>query len=354
METIDFTTKETRLVKIEPAQLEAVIENSGLQISEGEEIKKSYLPFLTQLSETQSQSSKINFENPSGLDENIARELRLRTVKIRTSAEKLKDERKKMYLLRSNLEQASFNIIAASCKLTEEVFFNVEKAHEIAEKKRKEQLKTDREAQLSFYTEVANMYPLGEMSEEQFNDLYSGLRIAHENKIAAEKKAEEERIAKEKAEAEENERIRFENEKLQKEAEERKKQITDEKEKIKKESEEKDRLAEIERKKQAQILADIQAKAEVEHEEKERLAAEIKAKEDADKKAKDAEERHKKAVEKKARLAPDKIKLLKFMQEINDLPRPEVKSIEAADIASKVNIMLVRAANYIKDNADKL
>src|SRR4030042_2826409 len=110
------------IVKIETTQREKVVIESGLAIQEGEEIKKSYLPFLVQLAETQSQASKINFENPGDLDENIARDLRLKTVRIRTGAEKLKDERKKMYLLRGNLEQASYNIIAASCRLTEDVF----------------------------------------------------------------------------------------------------------------------------------------------------------------------------------------------------------------------------------------
>ena len=42
------------------------------------------------------------------------------------------------------------------------------------------------------------------------------------------------------------------------------------------------------------------------------------------------------------------------MQAINDLARPEVKSIEAAEIASTANTYLVKVANYIKENADKL
>ena len=108
--------------KIEPTQLEQVVKESGLSIQEADEIKKSYLPFVAQLAETQSQADKINYDNPSEIDETIARGLRLKTVKIRTYAEKLKDERKRMYLLRGNLEQASYNLIAASCKVTEEVF----------------------------------------------------------------------------------------------------------------------------------------------------------------------------------------------------------------------------------------
>jgi len=96
----------------------------------------------------------------------------------------------------------------------------------------------------------------------------------------------------------------------------------------------------------------MRIKADNERLEKEatRLAAEIKAKEDAEREA----ERKKKTEERKAKNAPDKEKLLTFMQSINDLARPEVKSIEAADIASKANIMLVQVSNYIKDNANKL
>jgi len=391
METIEFTTKETQLVKIEPTQLEEIVKNSGLAIQEGEEIKKSYLPFLMQLSEAQSQASKINFQNPGDLDENIARELRLKTVKIRTGAEKLKDERKRMYLLRGNLEQASFNLIAASCKLTEEVFFNVEKAREIAEKKHKEELRKSRAEKLSPYTEDADLYPLGEMSEQQFEDLYSGLRIAQENKQAAEKEAEEERIEKERIEKlhadrinsirslwqfmdtpqsclhlgeltegkwndlikslnqkkadyeAEQERIRKENDRLARENEKKQKELEAEKEKAKKEQEEKDGQ-----------IAKEKADAQREKEKREKLEAKIQAEKDAEKKAKQDAERKRKADEKAARLAPDKTKLLNFCQAINDLPRPEVKSIEAADIASKANILLVKTVNFIKENAEKL
>jgi hypothetical protein len=83
----------------------------------------------------------------------------------------------------------------------------------------------------------------------------------------------------------------------------------------------------------------------------------LKEKEDKEKveqKRKDDEEKARKAEEKKAKLAPDKVKLLNFMQAINDLPRPEVKSIEAANIAANANSLLVKVANYIKENTNKL
>jgi hypothetical protein len=372
METLEFTKPETALVKIESNQLDEVVKNSGLAIQEGEEIKKSYLPFLESLAEVQAQASKINFDNPAPIDETIARELRLRTVKIRTGSAALKDERKRTYLLRGNLEQAAYNLIKASCELTEDVFAKVEKARELAERKRKEQLRLERSEKLSPYTEAVSLYPLGEMSEEQFSELYSGLRTAHENKLEAEKKAEEERIAKEKAEAAEKERIKQENIRLQKEAEEREKQIAAEREKARIEQEKRDKAAEIERKKQAQILADqkakadkeraeLAAKAEAERKEKERLEAELEAKKEAEEKAKreelariEAEKKARAAAERKAKLAPDKNKLLAFGQALNDVPRPEIKSIEAAQIMANINGLLAKLNNYIVENANKL
>ena len=344
---------ETKIIKIETDQLEKVVENSGLAIQEGEDIKKSYLPFLLQLSEAQAQAQKINFDNPSKLDEDIARELRLTTVKIRTGAEKLKEERKKMYLLRGNLEQASYNLIAASCKLTEEVFYNVEKAREIAEKKRQEALKKEREEKLSPYTEDVIIYPLGLMKDEEFQALYISLRTAHEQKIEAEKKAEEERIAKEKAEAEERERIRKENELLKKQAEER------------------ERLAAIERKKQAEILAEqkrkseiekatLEARARKEREERERLEKQIKAKKEAEdlaqKQAQEKaikEEKERAEALKAALKAPDKEKLNKWIDGIFIGFTPSVGG-EAHKVACQIQDKFSGFKRWAKEQIENL
>jgi hypothetical protein len=362
------------IVQIESTQLEKVVTESGLAIQEGEEIKKSYLPFLSQLAEIQSQASKINFESPSEIDETIARELRLKTVKIRTGSKDLKDERKRGYLLRGNLEQAAYNLIEASCKLTEDVFVNVEKAREIAERKRKELLRIERTELLTSYVlpEMIGLYPLGEMSDEQFSELYRGLKTAHEMKLEAEKKSEEKRLAEIEADKKRQEEMRLENERLKKEAELKAKELEAEREKIRIENKEKERMAEIECKKQAQILADQKAKAdkeraellaknqaniekaEKERKEKEQLLAKIEYEKQVAQKVADAAKKAELQAEKKAKLAPDKTKLLIFMQLINDLPRPEVKSIEAASIASNANTLLVKVANYIKENADKL
>lgn len=348
------------IVKIETDQLEKVVTESGLAILEGEEIKKSYLPFINQLAEIQVQSSKINFDTPSEIDETIARELRLRTVKIRTGSKDLKDERKKGYLLRGNLEQAAYNLIEASCKLTEDVFVNVEKAREYAERKRLEQLRLNRLELLKPYTEIEPM-GLAHMEQPVFDNLLSGFKVAYEASIAAEKKAEEVRIAKEKAEAEAREAQRLENIRLKKEAEEKEKALAVEREKTRKENEERERLAEIERKKQAEILAkqkaesdkkeaELRAKAESERKERERLEKEIEAKRQKAEK----EKADQIAAEKKAAKAPDKVKLIALSESISSIVMPEVKSEEAKKIIDNVLILLQKTVTYLNEKTTEL
>ena len=65
-------------------------------------------------------------------------------------------------------------------------------------------------------------------------------------------------------------------------------------------------------------------------------------------------EKVKKEAEKKARLVSDKDKLLSFAQAIDDLPRPEIKAIEAAAIIGNVNGLLKKVHNYIVEYASKL
>jgi hypothetical protein len=202
------------------------------------------------------------------------------------------------------------------------------------------------------FTNDINHIALENMSDQIFDMFLSGIEKEYNDRIIAERKAEEDRLAKEKAEAEERQRL--ENIRLKKEAEEREKQ------------------AGIERKEQAAALAYQKQEAEKERNElleKARVGQEKRDKELAAEKARADAERVKRvnleleiqrqkvareAEKKKAKLAPDKDKLLNFMQAITDLPRPEVKSIEAANIATNANTILIKVATYILENANKL
>ncbi len=273
---------ETKLAKI--PELDNVIKESGLQLTDAEAIKQSYLPYFNQMAEIKKDATKINFKEPGELDEKIARELRLKTVKIRTGSEEVKNERKRIHLLKSNVEQAAWNLIKSTCQLDEELFSKVEKRREIEEKKRKEARKEERLLLLQPYELDLEFYDLLNMPGESFDTLLSNTKLAQEQKIAAEKKAEEERIAKEKAEKAKYERIRKENERLRKEAEVKKreaekerKRIEAEREKERKETEVKQQAIEEKARKEREVAKE---KARKEAEAKKKIEAELQAKKD--------------------------------------------------------------------------
>ena len=347
----------TEIVKIKASDY-------GLEETKAKEIESLFLPMLSKMSELENEYNDIlqNEINPETCQR--AKDLRLSYVKIRTGTAEIHKKAKEFYLNGGRFVDGWKNAQLFASGEKERTLKAIEDHFENQEQERLEKLRADRLELLKLYTDIEPL-ALGHMEQSVFDNYLTGVKLAHEQKIAAEKKAEEERIAREKAEAEERERQRLENIRLKKEAEEKEKALAVEREKIRKDNEEKERLAEIERKKAADLLkaqqekadkerVELLAKAEKERQEKERLEKEIEAKETARLKLIADEKRAKDKAEKAAKLAPDKQKLLNFMQAINDLPRPEVKSIEAANIAANANTLLVTVANYIKENADKL
>lgn len=203
------------------------------------------------------------------------------------------------------------------------------------------------------------------MSDETFEIFFSGIEKAYNDRIEAERKAEEERIAKEKAEAEERERIRIENERLKIEAEAKEKQLAAERakaeadrkaieEKARKEREEADRKLKAEQ--EAARIASEKAAAE-----RAKLEAELKAKKDAEEKARKeaeakeiAEQKAKEAAEKKAQSAPDKTKLSEFVKQIEAMQMPVVKSDEAKRIIADAEKLLKKVCVFINEKAELL
>jgi len=240
----------------------------------------------------------------------------------------------------------------------------IEKYQEIKEHERLEKIRSDRESMLKPYTEVIPM-ALGHMEQSVWDNYLQGVKVAYEARVAEEKKAEEYRIAREKAEAEAREAQRLENIRLKAEADKKEKELEAERKAVRLAQEKRDaelamERAEAEKKRnQLELQArkereELEAKVRKEREERERIEAQLKAKQEAERKAEAARIANEKAEAKRLKLAPDKTKLLNFAQAINDLLRPEVKSIEAADIASKANIKLFEVTAYIRDNANKL
>ena len=203
------------------------------------------------------------------------------------------------------------------------------------------------------------------MSDETFEMFFSGIEKAYNDKIEAEKKAEEERIAKEKAEAEERERIRVENERLKAESEAKEKQLAEERAKAEAERKAIEEIAKKEREEAERKLKAEQEAARIAAEkaaaEKAKLEAEIKSKAEAEEKARKeaedkviAEQKAKEAAEKKSKNAPDNIKLIELAAQIDGLNMPEIKGDEAQKILSDVKTLLSKVTNYIREKSNNL
>lgn len=192
------------------------------------------------------------------------------------------------------------------------------------------------------------------MSDETFDIFYAGIEKAYNDKIEAEKKAEEERIAKEKAEAEERERIRKENERLKAEAEAKEKQLAEERAKAEAERKKIEEDAKKEREEADRKLKAEQEKSRIEAEkakaEKDKLEAELKAEADR----KENERKAKEAAEKKAKNAPDKTKLIELAITIDNIAIPEIKGEEAQKILADVKTLLSKVSVFIREKSSGL
>lgn len=242
-------------------------------IDKAEEIKRSYQPYLNELFILQQTAiQKINFENPTLIDEKLAGELRKKFIKVRTGSEELKKQRKEKYNLMGQVEQDSWNIIKSTCQIAELELSKVEKAREIKEKLRLQNI-FDERVQECRDLRIDYSFVTLNTTDAQYNDILNGLKLAK----AQRDQDELNRIEKERLEKIENERIRLENEELKANAEsEAKRQAGI----LAKQKAESDRIAKLEAEKQAKIQAELKAKAEAERLEREKLEAEIKAKKD--------------------------------------------------------------------------
>ena len=349
--------------------LDIVINDSGLQLTEAEAIKQSYLPYFNEMAEVKEQAIRINFDNPTDIDEKIARELRLKTVKIRKGSEEVKKDRKQIHMLKANLEQAAWNLIKTTCHLDEEIFSKVEKHREILEIQRKDQLAQDRLALLEPFEIVTGHLDLGEMTDDLWDNYYTGVKTTHEQAIKQAEQAEKDRLAQVEATAQKVERINelsgmgmiwievldhYESHGSavskddvltlsNKEFKKKVSSIATELKKLKKEQQEKDRKA-----------AEIEAKIEAETE---RIANHVQAEKDRLDKIVQAELEAKQKqleVKKQAELAPDKDKLTAFAGRINSIEFPIVISEDAQSILHEIRELLTEMASYIVEKTEKL
>ena len=284
----DEEQKAKDLVIFEQKKLE-FIDNPELKIlapSRAEVIKQTFEPMVEMLINFEDAYSEIIAEKETEITPQLvarAKRLRLDVAKVRTTADKARKEQKASVLAEGKAIDGSYNILKWAVEEKETELSKIEKHFELIEKERLEKLQNKRAGAMHVYIEDSENRDWTKFDDEEFEAILSQKRATYEAEIEAQKQAELDKIAKEKAEAEEREAIRLENERLKAEAEKAKQAELDrlKAERIAKEKAEAERveLARIEAEKQAIIDAEKQAI----------LDAERKAKEDAERKLAEAE-----------------------------------------------------------------
>lgn len=347
-----------------------LVNESGLDKTKSQVLLENFSNYFEIASDWEKKASMLVVNNIEQKAEmKMAREGRLFLKEKRVAVEKTRKALKENALREGQTIDAIAKVLTNLIIPIEKDLEEKEKFAEIQEAKRIDALNEERVKEIEPYTEyIPYGMNLGQLSNDDYNKLLSGAKLQKQAEEEAQRKAEEERIAKEKAEAEERERVRLENERLKKEAEEKERELAKAKaereaseEKAKKELEaQKKRLEEERIKAEAQRKA-IEEKARLEREENERLLkierdkqAKIEAERIEEAKRVEAERKAKEDAEKKAKSAPDKEKLFVLATAIYEFSIPEVVSDEAKTITANVKILLSKIETYIKEQANKL
>lgn len=344
----------TDIVKIDPKEF-------GLEEIKAQQIAEQFKPMLDKMVELEKEFNEVIQKPITKETCKEAKELRLKYVKVRTGTAEIHKQQKAFYLAGGRFVDGWKNAQLFASQGIEEKLEAIEKHYENLERQRIEELKQQRIALLAPYAvENVDALGLGIMSEDVWNNFLTGTKANHEAKLAAEKKAEEERIAREKAEAEEREKIRQENERLKSEAEERERILQAERENAEKERKALEEAQRKEREAAERILSEEKKKAEseakrireeqeaklaAERAEREKLEAELKAKQEAEAKAKAEAEA---AAE--AELAKgDNDKMNDFIFELEKLTtKYQFKSKKHKDIYVGANQLIEKTVNWIK------
>lgn len=139
--------------------------------------------------------------NPTPAMAKAARAMRLQLIPNRTeTARKVKEEIHTINL-KSEYVKSLGDVIINASKITEDEYSKIEKHFETQEKERKQKLYDERFVILSEVSDNASMYPLGDFTQVQFDELHEFAKKTFEDKKAAEAKAAEEQKERERAEA---------------------------------------------------------------------------------------------------------------------------------------------------------
>lgn len=315
-------------------------ELNQIETSKAKQIQKTFEPMGKLLTSFEKSYNEVLQLAKNGIDYELteqAKRLRIDIGKVRIETGKLKDKQKEYIKLEDKAIMGVHNILVWAVKEKEDKLKEIEKHFEIQEQKRLEALQKEREEAISMYVPDAGERDLSQMHDDVWEAYFSAKKKAWEDEQEAIRKAEEERIAREKAEEEERQRIAEENQRLKIEAEQR------------------ERLAKIEAEKQDKIEAErkekerkereaYEAKLEAERKERERIQKELQEKQDAEKKAKEEEEARIQLELTKG----DAAKVKDLISDLNELKtKYSFKSAKNTKMYNEVGQLLDKIINHI-------
>lgn len=320
-----------------------VIESSGMEPGTVALLKGRFLPFLEQAREWKQRAQGLVVTDESQVREmRMAREARLALREIRINADKARKEMKADALAYGRAVQGVYNTIEAAIKPIEEHLFQQEQFVEIQAQKRREELNAERQGiagPLMNWIDVDlpfNNAPWAHFTESEFRQIVHAALSAKDAEEAEAARLEAERLAREKAEAEERDRLRKENERLRAERAELERQ----------QAEERRKMEEQARKEQEEA----EKKLAAERAERERIQEEARRKEQAEAARRTAEEE----ARARAEAAPDKERLLAFAADISGISSPAVKSKSAKALAERIDEKITELACWIREQAEKI
>ena len=299
----------------------------GLEKTEAEQIQAVFVPMLNKLKELEDEYNDIVSKPITPELTASAKSTRLKLVKVRTGTADIHKKAKAYYLAGGRAVDGLKNTMLFAIEGKEEELAKIENHYINIEKERIRLLNEDRVNLVSSFGVDGSVMGLGNMTDAVWDNYFSGVKLAYEAKIKAEKEAEEARLAAIEAERKRQEEIAAENKRLKEEAEKQaaileaeRKKAEEERKKAEQERLEAERIAnekiEAERKiaEEARKKAEEEANRKLEEERRKaaELEAELKAKKEAEERAAaeiaKQEEEKRKAAEKLAK-AGDKAQL---------------------------------------------
>ena len=266
----------TELVKINAADY-------GLEENKAKQISDMFKPMLDKMTDLEIQFNEVVKRPIEPETIQMAKELRLSYVKVRTGTAAIHKELKAFYLQGGRFVDGWKNAQLMASQGIEDKLKIIEDHFIIIEREKEKKLLEERTLELQKYDMDTAPYNLELMEDDVWKNYLSGVVLNYNSQKEAEAKAEKERLDKIEADRLEQERIRKESEQLKKEAEARERH-----ERIESERREKEEIERLAKEREEREVHEAAIKKE--REEKERIASELKAKQDAELQAKKDED----------------------------------------------------------------